>query len=402
MPANRLPILILALLPWLGGCATLGYYAQAINGQMEILRRAQPIETVIGDPRADPHLKEKLAAARRIREFASRELGLPENGSYRRYADLGRPFVAWNVFAAPEFSTRPRKWCYPFAGCVNYRGYFSRAEAERAAEGLRAEGYDVFVAGVPAYSTLGWFDDPVLSTFIHYPEPRLAALLFHELAHQLIYVPGDSTFNESFATAVEQEGMRRWLEREGSREQKAAFAAAGKNPTGLAALVEKYRDRLEALYGLPLGAERKREEKARILGELREEHAALAIGPAPWKAGELNNAALASIAVYTQLTPAFRALLERHAGDLQRFYQTVREIGGLPKEQRIARLRELSGAGHRGILGTSKNRHERAEGKEPRSESPRHINRKATGERGSDTAIRSRIRFFEVPSCRSG
>jgi predicted aminopeptidase len=194
-------IAIAACSALLGGCETVGYYTQAIGGQFEISARARPIDMVIGEPGTPADLRAKLALARGIRDYASRELGLPDNGSYRRYADLGRPFVVWNVVAAEEFSTKAVESCFPVVGCVTYRGYFGEAVARAHAEALRAKGFDAQVSGIPAYSTLGWFDDPLLSTFIRYPEAEIARIVFHELAHQVVYIKGDTVFNESFAVA---------------------------------------------------------------------------------------------------------------------------------------------------------------------------------------------------------
>jgi predicted aminopeptidase len=196
-------LVLAALLPWLAGCETLAYYRQAIGGHLEVMSGARAVDDWLADTRTPPALRERLQVAQRIRAFASRSLGLPDNGSYRSYVDLGRPFVVWNVFAAPEFSVEPQRECFPFTGCVAYRGFFSEAQALRHAERLKAQGLDVYVRGVPAYSTLGWFDDPLLSSFISYPDAQLARLLFHELAHQLVYAKSDTTFNESFAVVVE-------------------------------------------------------------------------------------------------------------------------------------------------------------------------------------------------------
>jgi len=215
-----------AVLLLAGGCESIGYYRQAIEGHLGVMASARPIDAWLADPSTSPALRERLETARRIRQFASRELGLPDNGSYLSYADLGRPFVAWNVFAAEEFSVEPKKECFPFAGCVSYRGFFAEEEARRHAAQLREAGYDVHVAGVPAYSTLGWFEDPLLSSFILYSDAQLARLIFHELAHQMVYAGGDTTFNESFAVVVEEEGVRRWLEAEGRSAELAAFRAA--------------------------------------------------------------------------------------------------------------------------------------------------------------------------------
>src|SRR5215510_11553431 len=204
------------------GCSSVKYYAQAVSGHLEVMWLAVPIEERLREADTPPPLKDKLARVLVIRDFASRELGLPDNDSYRRYADLGRPYVLWNVFAAPEFSVAPIQSCFPFAGCVSYRGFYSEEAATKHADALAKQGDDVYVGGVTAYSTLGWFSDPVLSTFVNYPEPEVARIVFHELAHQEVYVKGDTVFNESFAVAVEEEGLRRWLEREGTPAQRAA------------------------------------------------------------------------------------------------------------------------------------------------------------------------------------
>ena len=206
-PAAHVSALVLTTVAMLQGCSTLGYYAQAVGGHLHVMQLARPVDTVVSDPATPEPLRIKLGLAVKVREFASRELGLPDNGSYRRYADLGRPYVLWNVFAAPAFSVKPVESCFPIAGCVNYRGWYSEEAAQRAAKALQAQGYDTFVGGVPAYSTLGWFDDPLLNTFMAYPDFEVARLIFHELAHQLVYAMNDSTFNESFAVAVEEVGQ---------------------------------------------------------------------------------------------------------------------------------------------------------------------------------------------------
>ncbi len=334
----------------LGGCTTVDYYLQAVNGQMDVLRRAQPIERVLADPSAAGSLKQKLAEVRRIREFAGKELGLPDNGTFRRYADLQRPFVVWNVFAAAEFSTQPKEWCYPLFGCANYRGYFSQAKAETAAHALQEKGYDTYVSGIPAYSTLGWFDDPVLNTFVHYPQGRLAEVIFHELAHQVVYVRGDTPFNESFAVTVGQEGARRWLAREGTEQQRAAFEASGRRRQVFAALVEKYRGRLADIYASGLSDDRKRVRKAEAFRAMKEEYANLEsasgglAGYDRWFSQPLNNAQLASASLYTQMVPAFQMLLAREAGDLPRFYHAVKDLGTLPKGRRATVLQRLAAA----------------------------------------------------------
>lgn len=335
------------------GCTNVSYYWQSVNGQLDVWRRERPIEEVIADPTAAQALKDKLARVLEIRAFASRELGLPGNQSYRRYADLGRPFVVWNVFAAPEFSVQPTQWCFVFAGCVSYRGYFSKEDADRFAAELSAQGHDIYVGGVPAYSTLGYFADPVLNTFMHYPDFEIARLLFHELAHQAVYAKDDTVFNESFAVAVEQEGVRRWLTRTGDAKQRELFERNQRARAEFARLVHRHRDRLDALYRSGPASDAMRSRKRAILQEMESEYRALksAWGSFPrydrWFASRPNNAQVASVALYTQLVPAFEALLEREGRDLARFYAAVQELAALPNERRDAQLRALSPGGNK-------------------------------------------------------
>lgn len=328
----------------------MNYYSQAIHGHMDVMHRAQPIEQVLADPDTDDTLKAKLGEVTRIRAFASQELGLPDNDSYRRYADLQRPYEVWNVFAAPELSVLPKEWCYPLLGCASYRGYFSQAMAEAAALDLRQEGYDTYVGGVPAYSTLGWFDDPVLNTFVHYPETQLAALIFHELAHQLVYVAGDSLFNESFATAVALEGTRRWLTRSASEDQQAAFETAERRRQAFAALVGTTRARLADIYAASIPDDEKRERKAAAFHAMQADYLHLKsswngfAGYDRWFGQQLNNAQLASVTLYTQMVPAFQQLLAQEDGDLPRFYHAVGDVGALPEAERHAALQRLAEA----------------------------------------------------------
>jgi predicted aminopeptidase len=341
-------LVALGAMVFLSGCASIGYYAQAVGGQIEVMWNAAPIEERLHEADTPAALKDKLARVLVIRDYASRELGLPDNDSYRRYADLGRPYVVWNVFAAPEFSVAPIQSCFPFAGCVSYRGFYSEDGAKDYADALAKDGDDVYVSGVTAYSTLGWFSDPVLSTFIHYPEPEVARIVFHELAHQVEYIKGDTVFNESFAVAVEEEGLRRWLDREGTPAQRAAYVDSRKRQAEFAALVLKYRARLDDFYAKPLADEEKREGKRRLFEEMSAEYAALKTSWGGYAgfdrmiARGLNNAFLVSIASYTELLPAFRALLAQNQGDLPRFYGSVKELAKLEKSERDARLAKLT------------------------------------------------------------
>ena len=332
----------------LAGCETIGYYSQALGGQVELWRATRPSQDVIGDPQSSETLKARLELAGRIREFASRELGLPDNGSYRGYADLKRSYVVWNVFAAEALSVKPKQWCFPFAGCVAYKGYFSKAQADALAEELKHQGLDVFVGGVPAYSTLGYFNDPLLNTFIHYPPAELARLIFHELAHQVAYAHDDTVFNESFAVAVEREGVRRWLEKNGSAKELQGFEQALARRSAFGELTEKYRRKLEAVYAASQPTESKLAAKSAVIAELRAEYEQLKVswhgfkGYDRWFGAEINNATLASIAVYTQQVPAFEALLAEQDGDLARFYAEVKRLARSPKEEREQRLTRIA------------------------------------------------------------
>src|SRR6476661_4621254 len=227
------------------GCSNLGYYVQAAHGQFSLLAEAKPIDDWLSDPEVSDKLKGKLSKVQEIRRFAARELSLPDNDSYKTYADLKRPYVLWNVVATSEFSLEPLQWCFPIAGCVNYRGYYSKAEAQAYANELREQHYDVQIGGVPAYSTLGFFNDPVLSTFIQYPEGELARLVFHELAHQVVYAQGDSRFNESFAVAVEEVGVERWLAKHGDEKMRNAYKDYERRKHDFLALLIKCKNALE-------------------------------------------------------------------------------------------------------------------------------------------------------------
>src|SRR5438067_9791290 len=317
------------------GCESLSYYSQAIGGHFQLLTAARPIDDWLAAPATPADLKPRLAAAQRIREFATRDLHLPDNASYTSYADVGRRYAVWNVCAAPQFSVEPKPECFPFTGCVAYRGFFSEGEAQRHAEKLRAEGYDVYVGGILAYSTLGWFDDPLLSTFIRYPESQVARLVFHELAHQLVYAKNDTTFNESFAVVVEDEGVRRWLEAERRSRELAAFHAAQDRKRDLAARVKETRQRLKAIYAMDLASEAMLEQKR---GEFERLRAAFpTIVPA-----EPNNAFLVSIALYNELVPAFERLLAASGGNLDTFYARARDLAREGRAERDAVLARLN------------------------------------------------------------
>lgn len=340
-------LLVAALALFVGGCSNIAYYAQAVEGQMRLMVEARPIPEVLNDAATGPGLRLQLERVSAIREFASRELALPDNGSYRSYADLGRPFVVWNVFATSEFSVEPQQWCLLLIGCVNYRGYYDKPDAERYAGELRQAGADAHVGGVPTYSTLGYFKDPVLNTFLRFGDQEVARILFHELAHQKVYAEGDSAFNESFATVVENEGMRRWLARSATPGRMRAYERQQQRKRQFYRLVADTRDRLRGIYATSLSPEEMRRAKTAAFAEMRRAYAGLKAGwdgyggYDRWFGQPLNNAALASIILYTQWVPAFDALLDREGGSLPGFYLRVAELAQLTQTRRSAALAQL-------------------------------------------------------------
>jgi predicted aminopeptidase len=331
----------------LASCSTLGYYSQAAQGQLELLSDARPIDDWIADPGTSSRLRLRLETARQIRRFAVSEMALPDNNSYKNYASLKRKYVLWNVVATPELSLKPLEWCFPVAGCVNYRGYYSKEAAEEYANGLRAEGDDVEVGGVPAYSTLGWFNDPLISTFINYPDAELARMIFHELAHQIVYAQGDSQFNESFASTVEEVGVERWMDRFGNQAMRDGYARYKSRKHDFLGMLLKYRKALEQNYALVDRSDsEKRAVKARLFQELKDEYQVLKgnwggyAGYDRFFEQPLSNAHLASIATYEDFVPAFRAMLKRD-GSFPRFYNSVKRLAELDRGDRHRILKAL-------------------------------------------------------------
>ena len=336
------------------GCSTVGYLAQAAGGHLDLLHRARPVADVEADPATPPALRERLQLSQRLRDFAVSELKLPDNNSYRRYADLQREAVVWNVVTASELSLTLKTWCFPVMGCVGYRGYFLQAAAEAEAAALKAQGDEVSVYGVPAYSTLGWSNwiggDPLLNTFIRWPEGALAQLIFHELSHQVAYAADDTTFNESFAVAVEGIGTRRWLAQHASPEARAAYAQAEARRADFRALTLRYRGLLLQVYAsagpapTAVDVAGQRQRKAAVMAALRSDHAALKAGPWQGYAGyddwfaRANNASFGVLAAYNELVPEFERLFERQGSDFTRFYAEVQALAAMPKDQRRARL----------------------------------------------------------------
>jgi predicted aminopeptidase len=336
-----LTLLAVASSGLLSACA-LPYYWQAVGGQLELLRKRTPIAIVLEDPAMTAATKNALRQVVEIRRYAVDELGLPDNGSYRSYAELGRPSVVWNVIAAPEFSVEAEQWCFPFAGCVKYRGYFEEANARRFALRLDAQGMDTYIAGASAYSTLGYFDDPVLDTMLTGGEEYVVGVLFHELAHQRFYIKGDSELNEAFATVVEEYGTQSWLRGRGEDQALAAYRQRLFRRADFARLVMDQQARLRDIYARALPPESKRAAKAEAFQAMRAEYEALrqTWGGAgdydAWFSGPLNNAQLASVATYRRWMPGLRWYV-RHRG-LEAFYAEMEELGGLPEEARRVRL----------------------------------------------------------------
>ena len=335
----------------LTGCANLGYYWQSVQGHLSLMNAAKPVNEWLADEAAPAPLKARLALSQRIRDFAARELQLPDNPSYRRYAELQRRAVVWNVVAAPEYSLTLKTWCVPVTGCVSYRGYFAEADARAEAAQLKAQGLEVSVYGVPAYSTLGWMNwaggDPLLNTFIHYPEGELARLIFHELAHQVVYVKDDTMFNESFATAVERLGGARWLATQASEAARAEYVMFDVRRSQFRALALAMRRNLAAIYESKGATARTDTERAAMkkiaYEEFRAQYQQLKsawggfAGYDPWVANA-NNAAFGAQAAYDELVPGFEALFEREQRDWKRFYDAVKRLAALPKDERRSQL----------------------------------------------------------------
>ncbi len=334
-------VLLLTSCALLNGC----YYLQAAQGQLELTRKREPIDEVLARPDTTPELAARLRLVQDARQFAIDELALPDNDTYRTYADLERDYVLWNVFAAPEFSLEPKTWCFPVAGCVGYRGYFSKDAADREAARLAVDGYDVAVGGVAAYSTLGRFKDPVLNTMMNWDDARLVAVLFHELAHQVVYAKGDSAFNESFATAVEEFGLRRWLESRNAGDEMARYEDRRRLSADIMSLITAARSDLESLYESEIEDDDKRRLKNERLGVLSAQIVARlgeeGTGTGHWLGGELNNARLVPMALYEGYLPAFEALLASCDSDLTCFYAAADRMAELPKAEREQQLESL-------------------------------------------------------------
>ena len=339
-------MLLLSLMLVMGGCSELGYYTQAVKGQMEILGKRDSIADLLADQSTPRETRDRLTLVKQIRDFASNELGLPDNRSYRYYSELGRAYVVWNVLAAPQNEMELKTWCFPVAGCIAYKGYFSNSGALALERKLADQGYDTFLYGVSAYSTLGWFSDPVLDTFIDYPEFALAGTIFHELAHQVVYVKDDSGFNEAFATAVQQAGVEKWILDRHSLSELDNHLASQNHNDSITELVLEYRNQLEQLYAngpeSSLG-----QRKQEIIEQMKMAYSGIRERGSGtpyydwWFSLELNNAHFSSIATYHRLVPAFKIALEQ-AGSLAAFYEIVKEKAKLPSQQRNRWIQALN------------------------------------------------------------
>ncbi len=331
----------------LTGCSNFGYYSQAIVGHLSIQVNLQPVAEIIADSDTAPELRIQLQKVLDVRQYASEQLFLPDNASYTSYTDLKRPYVLWNVVAAPEFSLEPRQWCFPFAGCVQYRGYYAKEDAMSFAAGLSENGDDIYIGGVAAYSTLGWFADPMLNTILFRDDTSLAGLIFHELAHQQLYVKNDSAFNEGFAKTVEIEGVRRWLASHGTVQLMEAYEVKKLRHIAFIELVAKTGDELQALYQSEASQHEKRQKKAQIFAQMRSQYLEMKAswqgysGYDNWFEKDINNAQIAAVNTYRDYVPAFQALLEKQGHKLPAFYQAAKELGALPKEQRSKALTDL-------------------------------------------------------------
>jgi len=346
MKKYLIPLSAVGLLT-LSGCSNFSYYSQAIIGHLSIQVNLQPIAQIITDSDTSPKLKSQLEKVLEIRGYASEQLFLPDNASYTSYTDLKRPYVLWNVVAAPEFSLEPRQWCFPVAGCVQYRGYYAEKDARAFAAGLSQNGDDIYIGGVAAYSTLGWFADPMLNTILSRDDVSLAGLIFHELAHQQLYVKNDSAFNEGFAKTVELEGVRRWLLHHGTEELMKVYEAKLQRHHAFIGLVTKTSDELNNLY-LSDGEELElREKKTEIFADMRIKYQRLKAtwdgytGYDNWFEKDINNAQIAAVNTYRDYVPAFQRLLKSQGGKLTAFYQAAAKLGGLSKEQRVQALADL-------------------------------------------------------------
>jgi len=349
------PTLALAgMIGLLAGCSTVGYYSQIVSGHMRIVMGKRPLAEIASDETIDDSIKRRLDLAQRARLFGIEQLNLPNNESYTSFYDTGQEYVTWNVVAAEEFSLNPHNWCFPIAGCVSYRGYYSKEDAESYAAGFKEQGFDVTVNGATAYSTLGWFEDPLLNTMLDRSDPSIASLLFHELAHQQLYVGDDSTFNESFASFVEKEGLKQWQKNEqqvnpqiDQSEMAKELEVRKRRQKEFIALLTSTRDSLAELYESASEPDEMRQKKKQRFEQMRVDYAALKAswddypGYDQWMSQEMNNARLVAVATYNDYVPAFEVLFKESGSSFDQFYVAALELSKLPLEDRTAEMQKL-------------------------------------------------------------
>ena len=344
-------VLLVGVTLLISGCQSLSYYAQSVKGQFQVIHRSKPIDEWLQKSNTSSELKQKLEKVKQIRQFASLQLHLPDNKSYTRYADLERPYVVWNIFAAPEFSLEPYSWCYPVIGCQAYRGYFSKQPAIDLTAQLKDNGFDVSLGGVKAYSTLGWFNDPILNTFVNYSETNLAGLIFHELSHQIVYVKGDTVFNESFATMVESKGVERWLKQNSKEDQLMQYEKNQVLEQEVLFLLSQFKLKLNQVYESSATKTDKRLQKAEFFAELKSEYQKLkqsfqfASSWDRWFAQDLNNSHLIAVGTYYDKVDEFEKLFIKSGQDFERFFIEVKKLAKLKKPMRDQILANLDSLG---------------------------------------------------------
>jgi len=344
-------VLVVFMISLMSGCSTISYYSQAVGGHLKLMNAREPIDDLLESDTTDPELRKKLQTLVDARRYAVDKLHLPDNDSYNTYAATGRRYVTWNVVAAGEFSLSPKTWCFPVAGCISYKGYFAEEDAKAYAAELQAENLDVSIGGATAYSTLGWFDDPVLDTMLNGGDMRYVSTLFHELAHQVLYIKDDSSFNEAFATFVEQEGLRIWLNDRGEPDRIVWYNDSLKRSSDFSELLKSTRSQLLAVYQEDSSDERKREGKQAVLDDMQTNYQKLKIswddyaGYDGWFKREVNNARLLSVSTYRKLVPAFAAMYVDVDRQLSAFYKKAKEIAALPADQRRAKMDEYLARG---------------------------------------------------------
>ena len=342
----KISVLIISALT-VSACSSFGYYMDLMAGHSELLEQRKPVSEILADKNTNSQLRKLLENSQNIRDFAIKSLDLPDNDSYRMYADLKRRYAVWNVVAAKEFSIEPKKWCFLFVGCLSYRGYFSKEDATAYANELKKQGYDVYVAGAKAYSTLGWFDDPLLNTMMVKSEAYRAGIIFHELAHQVVYIDNDSAFNEAFATTVEQEGIRRWLLNKGQQDQYQTYLRDKKRDSQLNKLLLNTREKLKQLYKTNKSVTEKRKEKKLIFASIKKNYMQLKKLWGgykvydKWMSQKLNNSHLLLIATYHDLVPFFKKLLKAENNNMVEFYAAVKKLGELDKKERRNKYNEF-------------------------------------------------------------